>query len=171
MSNRSGVTRLVWCTAVLTTMLGARHAAGAQTTACTLANGNNKTCTTDNMVISMTVPKATMLTLTNSVTFPNNDVKAADYTAGFKAAGTASIVAKSNATANVTLTSSAAPASFSGYVWSTDGTTFNSPATVLTTGATAGTTPKTITFRTKLQWGTDAAGSYTETLTFTITAP
>jgi hypothetical protein len=173
MSDHFPVRRWAYRTAVAVAILAAtERAAKAQTTSCTLPNGNNKTCTTTDMTISVTIPKATSLSLTNSVTFPNNDVRVADYTAGFKAAGSVSIVAKANAAASVTLTSSAAPATFSGYVWSTDATTFNSPASVLTIpAATSGTAPKTITFRTKLAWGTDTAGSYTETLTFTITAP
>jgi hypothetical protein len=173
MSDRSRMTgHLCRAALALAAFAAVRTTAGAQTTACSLPQGNNKTCTTNDMVISMTIPKATMLTLTNSATFPNNDVKAADYNAGFKAAGTVSFVAKTNAPANVTLTSSA-PAAFSGYVWSTDGgATFNSPATLLSiAGPTNGTTPKTVNLRTKLVWGTDAAGSYTETLTFTVTAP
>jgi hypothetical protein len=140
-------------------------------TFCDLPNGNNKTCTTPAMTITMQVPNATRLSLASSLALPNNDVKASDYVAGFKASGSVSLTAKSNTAANISITQSSSPASYSGFDWSTDGTTFNSPPTLFTTpGATAGLT-KVITFRTKLQWASDTPGSYTQTLNFTIAAP
>lgn len=155
---------------VLTALLVGAVRMHAQT-ACTLPNGNNKTCTTLAMTVSMQVPNATRLSMTSSLTLPNNDVKASDYTAGFKASGTVSLTAKSNATANITMTQSPSPATYSGFEWSTDGTTFNSPSALFSTvGATSGLT-KVITFRTKLLWASDTPGSYTQTLNFTITAP
>jgi hypothetical protein len=140
-------------------------------TFCDLPNGNNKTCTTPAMTITMQVPNATRLSMMSSLTLPNNDVKASDYVAGFKASGTVSLTAKSNSTANISITQSSNPATYSGFEWSTDGTTFNSPSALFSTGgATAGLT-KVITFRTKLQWASDTPGSYTQTLNFTIIAP
>jgi len=154
----------------LATLLFVAAKAHAQTF-CDLPSGNNKSCITPPMTITVQVPNATRLSMTSSLTPPNNDVKASDYTAGFKASGTVSLTAKSNVTANVTISQSSSPASYSGFEWATDGTTFTSPTTLFSTaGATAGLT-KVITFRTKLLWAADVPGSYTQTLNFTITAP
>jgi hypothetical protein len=153
----------------LATILSIAERADGQTF-CDLPNGNNKSCLTPAMSITMQVPSATKLTLASAMVFPNNDVKAADYTAGFKAAGTVTLNAWSNTAATVSVTSSA-PAPYSGMIWSTDGTTFSSPSSLFAMSGPTANLQKVITFRTKLLWASDAPGSYTETLTFTISAP
>ena len=154
---------------VLATILFVAGRADGQTF-CDLPNGNNKSCVTPAMSITMQVPSATKLTLVSGMVFPNNDVKAADYTAGFKASGTVTLNAWSNTAASVSVTSSA-PAPYSGMIWSTDGTTFNSPSSLFATSGPTSNLQKVITFRTKLLWASDTPGAYTETLTFTISAP
>ena len=170
MTGRSGSLRWWWHSLALAALIVVAPRLGAQTF-CDLPNGNNKTCITPAMNITMQVISATKLTLTSAVTFPNNDVKAADYNAGFKAAGTVTLSAWSNTSGQVTVTSSAAPATFSGMTWATDGVTFTSPSTLFTMAGPTSNLQKTITFRTKLVWTADTPGSYTETLTFTISAP
>ena len=166
-------TRTLWLGRSVSTlaMLLFIAAHGHAQTVCDLPAGNNKSCITPAMNITMQVPNATRLSLTSSLALPNNDVKASDYAAGFKASGTVSLTAKSNTAANITITQSSSPATYSGFEWSTDGSTFNSPSTLFSTpGATGGLT-KVITFRTKLLWANDTPGSYSQTLNFTITAP
>jgi hypothetical protein len=165
-------TRWVWRAVVAAAALVLASApAHAQTFSCDLPQGNNKDCTTSVINITMTAINATRLSLTSALALPNNDVKAADYGAGFKAAGTVTLVAKSNAAANITMASSTSPSTYSGVEWSTDGTTFTSPATLFSTGGATAGLSKVITFRTKLQWAADAPGNYTQTLNFTIASP
>jgi hypothetical protein len=170
MSGRADSRRWFWRSLALAALVFGAPRLRAQTV-CDLPNGSNKSCITPAMNVTMQVLSATKLTLTSAVTFPNNDVKAADYTAGFKAAGTVTLNAWTNTSGQVTVTSAAAPATFSGMIWATDGVTFTSPSTLFSIAGPTSNLQKTITFRTKLSWTADTPGSYTETLTFTITAP
>jgi hypothetical protein len=172
---------LVWCAV-------ARPLAG-QTCTVTITAGAGS-CSTAAITATMTVTAVVQLTLSatsTALTAPGS----VDYDAGFVANTGPSATVQCNTTCRLQISAATAVWSASTTVvsaparankpaadlrWSTSaGGSFagltTSPVTVQSIGATGGSSPVSLFYRTNYAWGLDTPGNYSLTVVFTLAAP